>query len=218
MTPERDTHTAPGIPRCRLQGAAHRRAWGRLPRLPLQGTPRAAGRPGCVVRLCCGGREGSKPRRSWWRRGWALRPRCEPGSATMMNAASCCPVSKGRESIRAPSRLCPGRGDRSQLRPCDRGDQGCPSFRPLSGGGGIRTHEGPSTPNGFQDRLLKPLGHPSGVAENTSRVQKIPGGAASVKRISGCSSALCRRSSHRWQRWASYPCSPAPGRFYPCAG
>jgi hypothetical protein len=31
----------------------------------------------------------------------------------------------------------------------------------ISGGGGIRTHEGRS-PAGFQDRCLQPLGHPSG--------------------------------------------------------
>ncbi len=29
------------------------------------------------------------------------------------------------------------------------------------GGGGIRTHETRIGPNGFQDRLLRPLGHPS---------------------------------------------------------
>ena len=34
------------------------------------------------------------------------------------------------------------------------------------GGGGIRTH-GTCTLNGFQDRLLKPLGHPSPVARGT---------------------------------------------------
>jgi hypothetical protein len=29
------------------------------------------------------------------------------------------------------------------------------------GRGGIRTHEGAEPPAGFQDRCLKPLGHPS---------------------------------------------------------
>ena len=33
--------------------------------------------------------------------------------------------------------------------------------REQCGGGGIRTHEGLSGPNGFQDRLHQPLGHPS---------------------------------------------------------
>jgi hypothetical protein len=33
--------------------------------------------------------------------------------------------------------------------------------RYLSGGGGIRTHETRNGPNGFQDRRLRPLGHPS---------------------------------------------------------
>ena len=31
----------------------------------------------------------------------------------------------------------------------------------FGGGGGIRTHETGNPPSGFQDHLLKPLGHPS---------------------------------------------------------
>ena len=34
-------------------------------------------------------------------------------------------------------------------------------FGVSGGGGGIRTHETGNPPSGFQDHLLKPLGHPS---------------------------------------------------------
>ena len=37
----------------------------------------------------------------------------------------------------------------------------CPTVASLSGGGGIRTLEGPVTPNGFRDRRIRPLCHPS---------------------------------------------------------
>ena len=46
------------------------------------------------------------------------------------------------------------------------------------GGGGIRTHETRIGPNGFQDRLLRPLGHPS-------RCLKPPG--SGLPRTGGCS-------------------------------
>ncbi len=51
------------------------------------------------------------------------------------------------------------------------------------GGGGIRTHETRIGPNGFQDRLLRPLGHPSG---------SVPGHRVCVQGRS-CDDAGCRR-------------------------
>ena len=55
-------------------------------------------------------------------------------------------------------------------RPSRSDPRGDHSGSPLGSGGwgGIRTHEGLLTPAGFQDRCLKPLGHPSGRAATSN--------------------------------------------------
>jgi hypothetical protein len=81
--------------------------------------------------------------------------------------------------------------------------------RYLSGGGGIRTHETRNGPNGFQDRRLRPLGHPS-----TGNVQWYDDRPPTTRPVQVQAPPVCEQ----WRRgWDSNPRGGvSPLRHFEC--
>ena len=79
------------------------------------------------------------------------------------------------------------------------------------GGGGIRTHGTCKRPDGFQDRSLRPLGHPSGGIDGTSSRPFRPQRDQPSSLRSNCNQSSASRQFDSASRRRPGPCSPAAG-------